>query len=104
YLGTLSWLLRIPLSYTPIGGWVALAGYLAIYPGVWVWLCWRIYPAKIPRQWNANFSRQLVKGSEALPDKSGVQGLVSGNSRSFTELLEWYLSVPWSQRLGWSIF
>src|SRR5204862_1320584 len=29
---------------------------------------------------------------------------VSGNPLSFTELLEWYLSVPWSQRLGWSIF
>ncbi len=37
-LGALYWLLHIPVAGYPILGWLALSAYLALYPGVWVWL------------------------------------------------------------------
>ena len=39
YLVSLSWLLNIPVRFLPILGWLALAAYCALYPGVWAWLC-----------------------------------------------------------------
>jgi apolipoprotein N-acyltransferase len=41
YLVSLSWLLHIPVKFYPILGWIALAGYLALYPAAWTWLCSR---------------------------------------------------------------
>jgi len=38
WLGSLYWLLHMPVAGYPILGWVALSAYLALYPGVWVWL------------------------------------------------------------------
>jgi apolipoprotein N-acyltransferase len=38
YLGSLYWLLNIPVTGFPILGWVALAVFLALFPGMWVWL------------------------------------------------------------------
>ena len=38
YLGSLYWLLNIPVTGFPILGWVALAAFLAIFPATWVWL------------------------------------------------------------------
>ncbi len=37
-LGSLYWLLLIPVRGFPILGWVALSAYVALYPAVWVWL------------------------------------------------------------------
>lgn len=44
WLASLYWLLLIPATGFPILGWVALAAYLALFQGVWVWLCWRCVP------------------------------------------------------------
>jgi len=44
YLTSLYWLLNIPVSFAPVAGWLALAAYLALYPAVWVWLCWKCFP------------------------------------------------------------
>ena len=41
YLVSLSWLLEIPVKFYPILGWIGLAGYLALYPATWTWLCVR---------------------------------------------------------------
>lgn len=41
YLVSLAWLLNIPVKFLPILGWIALAGYLALYPAVWTWACAR---------------------------------------------------------------
>src|SRR5438093_12288232 len=49
YLVSLYWLLNIPVTFGPIVGWVALAAYLALYPAVWVWLCWKIADLNIER-------------------------------------------------------
>lgn len=43
-LAALHWLLFIPVTGFPILGWLALSAYCALYPGLWVWLCWRIGP------------------------------------------------------------
>ncbi|MFA6547181.1 MAG: apolipoprotein N-acyltransferase, partial [Limisphaerales bacterium] len=34
----------IPVTGFPILGWLALSAYCALYPGLWVWLCWRLAP------------------------------------------------------------
>ncbi|MBI5386933.1 MAG: apolipoprotein N-acyltransferase [Verrucomicrobia bacterium] len=39
HLAALHWLLFIPVSFYPILGWLALCGFLALYPAVWAWLC-----------------------------------------------------------------
>jgi apolipoprotein N-acyltransferase len=41
YLGSLYWLLNIPVKGFPILGWVALAAFLALFPATWVWLSLR---------------------------------------------------------------
>ena len=38
YLASLYWLLLIPVAGYPILAWLALSGYCAIYPAIWVWL------------------------------------------------------------------
>ncbi|HXR06577.1 MAG TPA: apolipoprotein N-acyltransferase [Candidatus Acidoferrum sp.] len=50
YLSSLYWLLAIPDTFhgIPIGpgfAWLLLSGYCAIFPGLWVWLGWRIWAA-----------------------------------------------------------
>jgi apolipoprotein N-acyltransferase len=42
YLGSLYWLLNIPVSGFPILGWIALAAFLSIFPASWVWLCTKV--------------------------------------------------------------
>jgi apolipoprotein N-acyltransferase len=44
YLASLYWLLRIPVIFLPIVGWIALSAYLALFTALWVWLCWRLAP------------------------------------------------------------
>jgi len=43
-LAALHWLLFIPVTGFPILGWLVLSAYCALYPGLWVWLCWRLAP------------------------------------------------------------
>ncbi len=45
YLASLYWLLRIPVNFLPILGWIALSAYLALFIAGWVWLCWRFAPS-----------------------------------------------------------
>lgn len=39
HLVSLHWLLHIPFPAGAVAGWLALSGYLALYPAAWVWLC-----------------------------------------------------------------
>ena len=50
FLSSLYWLLAMPDTFhgIPIGpaaGWLALSAYCALFPALWVWLCWRIWPS-----------------------------------------------------------
>jgi apolipoprotein N-acyltransferase len=38
WLASLYWLLLIPYAFFPVLGWLALAGYLAVFFGTWTWL------------------------------------------------------------------
>jgi apolipoprotein N-acyltransferase len=49
YLSSLYWLLAIPYAWhgIPIGpaaAWFFLSAYCALFPALWVWLCWRVRP------------------------------------------------------------
>lgn len=44
FLASLSWLLYIPFPFGAVAGWLCLSAYVALYPAVWVWLSWRLYP------------------------------------------------------------
>ena len=69
------WLLNIPvMKLAPITGWLALSGYLALYPAVWVWVCWRMYPVKL-----------------------------AGKEPGWGATLDRFLAVGWSQRVMWSL-
>ena len=57
-------------------GWLALGAFLALYTGCWVWLCWKIFPAKLTG---------------------------AGQGNVFQNLAEQFLSVPWSSRASWAV-
>jgi apolipoprotein N-acyltransferase len=87
YLASLYWLLNIPvMKLAPITGWLALSGFLALYPALWVWLCWRIYPAKI--------------GDAAARTDFGDSG---NTSALLSTSLEELLAANWTQRLMWTL-
>lgn len=49
WLGSLYWLLLIPVAWFPILGWLALAAYCALFQAVWVWLSWKFLPSCVPQ-------------------------------------------------------
>lgn len=84
YLASLYWLLNIPvMKLAPITGWLALSGFLALYPALWVWLCWRMYPATVGQ-------------ASSLPVEGEAGGTLSSN-------LEHLLTANWTQRLMWAL-
>lgn len=51
FLSSLYWLLNMPLTWhglplAPALGWLSLSAYCALYPALWVWLCWKIFPGE----------------------------------------------------------
>ena len=92
HLVSLYWLLLIPIELPaqtngfeaalyhcgPALGWLALSAYLAVYRGLWVWVCWKVYPA---------------------PIRLGGSGDPHGWAP-----LDSFLATTWRQRLGWGLF
>lgn len=77
HLASLYWLLNIPvMKLAPISAWLALSGYLALYQGAWVWLCWKVFPARASTE----------------PEPPGIAGA-----------FELILSAGWVQRVMWSL-
>jgi apolipoprotein N-acyltransferase len=67
YLGSLYWLLNIPVTGFPILGWIALALFLALFPATWVWLSLKMLGARgqgPPGNW-AESLREISKLSWA---------------------------------------
>jgi len=58
YLISLSWLLHIPVTFYPILGWLALAGYVALYPAMFVWICSRF--GRADRSWGVRTAESLL--------------------------------------------
>ena len=87
YFASLYWLLNIPvMKLAPITGWLALSGFLALYPALWVWLCWKIYPAKV---------------GEA--SRLALEGEAGGTPTPLSSRLEELLTANWTQRLAWTL-
>lgn len=42
FLAAIYWLLFIPFPAGAVAGWIALNLYLALFPALWVWLCFRL--------------------------------------------------------------
>jgi apolipoprotein N-acyltransferase len=80
YLASLSWLLLIPVplawAWAKVLGWLALGAVLALYTGTWVWLSWKIFPAKL-------VTDAREQGIQTWPER--------------------FLAAPWSARMGWGI-
>ena len=74
YLGSLYWLLNIPVTGFPILGWIALAAFLSLFPATWVWLC--------------------LKGS-------GVRCQVAGEHWSV--MLKEISKLSWGERMAWAL-
>lgn len=74
HLSVLYWLLLIPVPVAPIVGWLALSGFLSLYPATWVWLAWRFFPAR-----------------------------VEGDEPGWKSALDRFLATTLSQRLLWSL-
>ena len=68
YLCTLNWLLYIPVKFLPILGWVALSAYLALFPALWVWIAWKLFPTVLPQTrfpWEQELNTRLFETSAA---------------------------------------
>jgi apolipoprotein N-acyltransferase len=76
YLASLYWLLLIPVAWAPILGWAALAAFIALYPATWVWLTWKLFPARLTGE---------------------------GLGTPFQNWVEQFFSVPWGSRIVWAI-
>ena len=74
YLPALQWIRYIPYPVAPYIGWIALAAYLSLYPAFWIWLCWRLFPARM--------------------EGGGVEPVSP-------RLIEHFFSVSWAARAGW---
>ncbi len=51
FLTSLHWLLNMPYTFhgvplAPALAWFSLSAYCALYPAIWVWLCWSIWPGE----------------------------------------------------------
>jgi apolipoprotein N-acyltransferase len=79
YLGSLYWLLLIPVAWFPILGWLALSAYLALYPATWVWL--------------VSASARNIRLAVANP-----AGAESAVFQAAGETLPW----NWGQRMCWA--
>jgi apolipoprotein N-acyltransferase len=62
WMASLYWLLLIPVTGFPILGWAALSAFLALFQGLWVWLCWKCFPP-IPSQGDASPAGSVGAGS-----------------------------------------
>jgi apolipoprotein N-acyltransferase len=76
YLASIYWLLLIPVRGFPILGWAALSGFMALYPALWTWLAWKLFPAKLSGEGSASYLENLA---------------------------EQFLAVPWARRMFWAI-
>jgi apolipoprotein N-acyltransferase len=90
HLASLYWLLEIPVKVAPVVGWLALAAFLALYPATWVWVGWKIYPAK-PSLASPQFSSARVIDAGRTGGKAALR------------LLDEFLCTTWPQRLGWTL-
>jgi apolipoprotein N-acyltransferase len=106
YLVSLRWLLFIPFPAGAVAGWLALSLYLAFFPAVWVWLCWRMAPRGAPRgpDVKTDAVRMPLPGMGGLPISARIYPLhATGTEAPGGDLLpgaglvhaSWFLRTLW---------
>jgi apolipoprotein N-acyltransferase len=53
FLSSLYWLLAMPFAWhgiplAPALAWISLSAYCGLFFGLWVWICWKIFPGDCP--------------------------------------------------------
>jgi len=110
YLASLYWLLNIPVAFGPIMGWFALGAYLALYPALWVWLCWRLFPQVKYAHESAKTSQgrtgSPLPGASAFEDSDACERRARSDAPYLapkgTSRVHIYGST-WLQRLLWTL-
>ena len=103
---SLRWLLHIPFPAGAIAGWLALSAYVALYPALWTWLCWRLLPGL-----ENSLSRQPLAGSLRRHSSAAANG-DSGEpadrgeetaSPAWRAALASVAERSWAQRTLWAL-
>lgn len=113
-LPTLYWLLHMPVGWEKILGWLALCAYLAVYPGVWVWLCWRLFPGTLAPNSTPLSVRVAPEAAEPErsaehcsagrePDAQGRAMLGAPLAGPHFALLTAFAATPRLARLRWAL-
>ena len=84
WLASLYWLLFMPVAGFPILGWIALAAYVALFTGVWVWLI-----APLSRM-NGLMDKQIA-GNPQQSSNPAIQ-----QSASLTPMDSWSRRTRWA--------
>jgi apolipoprotein N-acyltransferase len=87
HLIALGWLLTIPYPFGAVAGWLALSGYVALFQGTWVWLCWHVAGSMTGR---------------STPGASASSS--SGRGISWIESLDLLLAQSGLMRALWVVF
>ena len=85
YLISLHWLLFIPFPTGAVAGWLALSAYMALFPAIWVSICWALRP------------------SDTLHPTHNPTPLPSPFSFRLSPLIQSLPSSPWHQRASWAL-
>jgi apolipoprotein N-acyltransferase len=99
HLGALYWLLYIPMEFPWKGvvflGWIALAAYLGIFQGFWMWFSWKICPAKIEPE--LGFSSSLKELAKSNWTRRTTWSLMVAAAWVATEMIQSRLfsGFPW---------
>lgn len=101
YLASLHWLLFIPYPSGAVMGWLALSAYLALWPALWVWGCWRCFPGRTPRSTNRI---ALGPAAEGMPPGEEALSPLSLPAESWLAAARSFASVSLLQRLAWGVW
>lgn len=108
-LSSLYWLLYMPFPPGAVLGWVALSAYLALFPALWVWLCWRQLPLP-PNPGLVAPALSSVLQTQSRPAFATARASHSGGKQSWPwetaprfPSLDPIMTLAWPQRLGWTL-
>jgi apolipoprotein N-acyltransferase len=87
---SLYWLLHIPFAVGNVAAWVSLSAYCALFPTLWMWICWKTFPT----------------GHVAINSDHRRSGdeIRAPASHTFREASQRCLSVAWMRRQVWILF
>lgn len=95
---SLRWLLHIPFPAGAVAGWLALSAYVALYPALWVWLCWRLLPALDP-----SVSRQKPPVDLPLSSTGASGNAVDTPRPTWLAAIASVGELSWAQRAVWAL-